>query len=255
MAKTPELVRISASKWRSDPFQFVFASALIITFAVTIGITAYLVFNPLPGDEEGSPIRIEIIKSLLQFAFVIIIGGVVAAIFKALEQNREQVRLLAATRADYLNRLGKLYRTIKAARRALRAEGLTTKFHKSNKPISIHKNQLPLYRTQMEHINEAQLELEELKIEAGSLPVFKPLKVSDKLEQMEKYVRDVLKEFEEVYPLLQSDQPVKSDQLNHLDEFTDDKDPGSTGTKRHFHEDFAKPYDQVIKIISGTWIV
>ena len=82
---------------------------------------------------------------------------------------------MAETRTNYLLRLGEIYRKVKAARRYLRAGGLTTKDTKDNDsgvavldigPIAA---QARLYSKQMQCINDAQLELEGLRFEAESL--------------------------------------------------------------------------------------
>jgi len=265
------------AKIRKHAFMLLFIIVLLTTFTVTIWLT--ILFASYPGHPEAEEsIRVEIVKSLLQLAIVIIIGGVVATLFKteerrrdrllkaeeqrreqllkAEEQRREHLRLRAETRADYLKRLSKLYRDVKAARRALRTGGLTTKYTTSKKPISINSVQIGLYKEQMERINEAQLELEGLKIEAKSLPDFASLEsVSERLEQMEKYLGDIISEFEEIYPLIQISQPITPDKLKHLDEYTGDKDRNSVDTKHRFKGDFSEPYSEVIGIISRQLII
>jgi hypothetical protein len=254
------------AKIRKHAFMLLFVIVLLTTFTVTIWLT--ILFASYPGHPEAEEsIRVEIVKSLLQLAIVIIIGGVVATLFKteeqrrdrllkAEEQRREHLRLRAETRADYLKRLSKLYRDVKAARRALRTGGLTTKYPTSKKPISINSVQIGVYKEQMERINEAQLELEGLKIEAKSLPDFASLEsVSERLEQMEKYLGDIISEFEEIYPLMQISQPITPDKLKHLDEYTGDKYRNSVDTKHRFKADFSEPYSEVIGIISRQLII
>jgi hypothetical protein len=235
-------------------------------FVTTIWLIAR--FGSYPGlSTTEETIRVEIIKSLLQLAVVIIIGTIVTALFKAVERSSEQLlkeaeqirqqsRLRAETRVDYINRLGDLYRNIKSSRRALRAFGLTTKFITSHTPISINSNQINMYREQMERINEAQLELEKLKIEAKNLPNFASLKgVPENLESMEKYVGKIVSEFEEAFPLLESKRSIPPHMLKHLEEYTGDTDRQNYGTKYRFKKHFAEPYDEVIAIISKSLVI
>lgn len=230
------------------------AITLSIAFAITLGLTAYFAHDVADAEAQGK-IRVEIVKYLLQLVVIIIIGGVVAGLFKSAEQSREQSKARAEIRTDYLKRLGSLYRNVKAARRALRADGLTTKY--GSQPTTISHAQAQLYKEQMERINEAQLELEGLKIEAKSLPAFIPMgDVPAELKKMEDYLRQILNEYEETRPLLENGQSVQFTHLERLDEFT-----GTTG--RSFEcsryqkkigyrlvSHFSVPYDDVVEIVS-----
>lgn len=219
-----------------------------------MSLISYFVYNSNDTDLYGK-IRLEIIKHLLQLAVVIIIGGVIAALFKAVEQEREQSRVRAETRADYLKRLGNLYRNVKAARRLLRAGGLTLKYENNSDNI-INQNQVKLYENQIEQINEAQLELEGLKIEAKSLPAFVPIgDVHIKLKLMEDYLRKILNESEATQPLLQNGKDIKFCELERLNEFTgttkgefEFKD--NTESVYRFKTHFSKPYYEVVKSVS-----
>jgi nucleoside phosphorylase len=170
------------------------------------------------------------------------------------EQSREQLRIRAEKLTAYLERLGHLYRTVKAARRALRAGGLTTAH--GNNPSSITKKQAQLYAKQMERINEAQLEFEGLKTDAESLPAFGQLKdVSAQLKQMEDYLRQILKEFEATNPSLQKAQPVEFSTLERLNEFTCSTKQEfkfaryGRKTDYRFKTHFSRPYYAVVKIV------
>lgn len=80
----------------------------------------------------------------------------------------------------------------------------------------------------MQRINEAQLELEGLKIEAERLPEFIHLpKVAVQLKQAEDYVRQILNKFEATSPLLNQGKDILFSELERLDEFTG-------ATKREF---------------------
>lgn len=205
----------------------------------TAGVLVVVFWTTATTEQVRGNIRVEVVKALLQLSVVIIIGGGVAALYKlievsraiqqeALERTRQENRIRAEIRTEFLNRLGSLYRAVKGARRTLRAGGLTTRF--GNAPSTINDGHAKIYCEQMARINEAQLELEGLKIEAESFPAFVPLKnVDGNLRKMEDYLRQILGEYEKARPQLDSGHTVKFAELERLDEFT-----GSTGREFAF---------------------
>ena len=109
----------------------------------------------------------------------------------------------------------------------------------------------------MQRINEAQLELEGLKIEARSLPAFITIAdIPQHLSQMEDYLRELLKEYEATKPLLDQNAPVVFSTLERLDEFTGATRRSFTCSQYHKKTDyrfithFADLYDVVIEVIS-----
>ncbi|ESA32877.1 hypothetical protein N836_24120 [Leptolyngbya sp. Heron Island J] len=196
-----------------------------IAIALVIGLWVKTTDSKINGE-----IRVEVVKSLLQFAVIIIVGGTVTALFKLIEiernrkqriteQKRNENRIRAEIRTDYLKRLGVIYRNVKASRRALRAIGLTTKYN--NAPQSLSPKHMETYKKQMIEINNAQLALEGLKIEAKSLPAFIILPtLHSNLEQMEDYLRQILGEYEKYGPLFDIGTSVNFSDLERLAEFT-----------------------------------
>ncbi|MDJ0647424.1 MAG: hypothetical protein QNJ60_01850 [Xenococcaceae cyanobacterium MO_188.B19] len=168
---------------------------------------------------------------------------------KEAEQILKQDQLRAEIRTDYLKRLGVLYRRVKDARRSLRAAGLTTKFE--NSPDTLSDAQANAYKKEMQNLNHAQLELEALKIEAESLPAFVSInQLKENLEDMEKYLRKILKEYEKTSPILDSGIRIYWNRLKDLDEFTE---TAKKKTKR-FNTQFSDPYYCAIKLISQNLI-
>lgn len=158
-------------------------------------------------------------------------------------------QLRAEIRTDYLKRLGVVYRRVKDARRLLRAAGLTTKFE--NSPVTLSEAQANAYNKEMQNLNHAQLELEALKIEAESLPAFVSInQLKENLEDMEKYLRKILKEYEKTSPILDSGIRIYWNRLGDLDEFTES---AKKKTKR-FNTQFSDPYYRAIKLISQNLI-
>jgi hypothetical protein len=166
------------------------------------------------------------------------------------EKRQEQAQARAVIRVDYLTRLGSAYRSVKAARRALRAGGLTSRYD-DYMPDTITDYLAQVYCDEMKRVNDAQLVLEALKIEASSLPAFVALSdVKDKLETMEDYLRDVLWEYEKASALRISGKPVVFGDLKKLEEFTGATKRTLAPERHRFKDHFADPYDKVVEAIS-----
>ena len=230
--------------------------ALILLIVVIFCVT------PSSLNEVEQKIVVEISKSLMQLIVVIIIGGAVAALFKTIEQSKkeekeaeqrheEENKLRTEIRVDYLSRVGIAYRNAKGTRRSLRAAGITTKFE--NPPTELNKEQLEIYKKEMQVLNSSQLELEALKIEAASLPALLGLQgLPNLLASMEKYLRKIVREFEKQNALLiQGDKTVDFVNLEKLSEFSG---PSSEGGEDGFEARLATPHDEVIKLISENSI-
>lgn len=266
---------------------YILSSAFAIAIML-VGILWWGENNPA----VKSNIRIEVTKSLLQLSIIVIIGGFVAALYKSVETERlenqkeverlreanqkeaerlreanqknadqilKQDQLRAEIRADYLKRLGVLYREVKSARRSLRAAGLTTRF--GNAPDTLSEAEANAYKEEIQDLNHAQLELEALKIEASSLPTFASINnLTNHLRKMEDYLRQILKEYEKMCPILDSGESIYFSQLEHLDEFTGrtSRDFKFTHYERasiyRLKSHFSEPYDDVIKLISQNLI-
>ena len=225
-----------------------------LVFGVAVALVLTLLMTTTDPKVNGE-MRVEVLKYLLQFTVIIIVGGAVAALFRYAERRRDEKKIRSEIRTDYLQRLGALYRHVKASRRTLRAEGLTTKY--ASAPKTISGKQAEIYKKQMIELNDAQLELEGLKIEANSVPAFVSLpELSGTLKQMEDYLRQILTEYENHRPLIDSNHTVHFADLERLDEFTG-------ATKRSFQfskytkktdyrlkSHFSDRYESVIKMIS-----
>jgi uncharacterized membrane protein len=112
----------------------IFLAIVIVAAVATIIIIA-------AGHDSAflDDIRLGAVKHLLELVVVIVVGGVIAALFKAREFTREaaaktreesarKAQLRAQIHEDYLGRLGIQYRAVKSCRRALRAVGLSSKY-------------------------------------------------------------------------------------------------------------------------------
>jgi hypothetical protein len=247
----------------------------IIYFISTMDMSVRGHKNPLDEPSIKDTIRFEVLKNLIELLLVVIVGGFIAYVFKTreetikkednqkeIERNDHKARM--AIRVDYFSRLGEIYRTVKLVRRTLSAGGLTGQFE--NQPEKIQGSLSSLYLEQMKILNESQLVLEGLKIEANSLPALVKLKIIDlSLAMMEDYLRQILKEYERVSPLLQEGKAINFPDLKRLDEFTSEPDTvfkfpqkdiktdkELERSKYRFKKNFSVPYANVIKAIGNN---
>jgi len=229
--------------------------SLVIITVITLTLIAFLFFtipdcNKIDSILVKDTVRFEILKSLFQLLFVIIVGGVIAYFFKSQEKEKEKRSQINKIRVDYLDRLGKIYRNVKKTRRVLTAGGLTSKY---NNPPSIMSEQLiRLYCQQMECLNNYQLELECLKIESQSIPAIVNLKeIRTSSRKMKIYLREILHEYEQIAFEFDNNTEISYSNLVHLDEFTysatkEFEFPDNYDQRYRFQENFAIPYDIII---------
>jgi len=235
--------------------------ALLIVIIPTLLLITYLIvsvdnstLSAIDNKEMKDTIRFEMLKNLLQLFIVMIIGGIVAFFFKSreeakkeesvqkkkeqeVERNRNEIRI------DYFNRLGKIYRDVKSIRRILVAEGITSGY--KDPPSIMSKQQIKFYCEQMKLLNDNQLLLECLKVEAMSIPeIVKLQNVEKLLFKMEDYLREILNEYEEIK---KKETIVNYSNLIKLDEFTNLPEYG-------FFDNFSTPYRTIIKTIGENLI-
>jgi hypothetical protein len=225
--------------------------ALVLVAAVTA--VFFVALRPDPKVAEG--FRMEVLKHLLDLIVVVLIGGVITALFKASEYNRDSVakareetslraRLRAQVQEDYLRRLGVQYRSVKASRRTLVAAGITGK----RLDVGIlDAAQVGVLESEMKNINKAQLELEGMQIESKHLPTFVGVgDLKSPLHVMERYLRELLSEYEKWMPELRAGAKIPFPTLEKLIEFT-----GATRqVGRGFLKSFALPHEEVVLMIS-----
>lgn len=241
---------------------FVLLGIIIPTFILVI----YLIFSIDNSIDKiilnvKDTVRYEIIKNALHLLVIVIVGGMVAYVFKSREETKKQENVQKEQekehhrreiRVEYFNRLGKIYRDVKSIRRALIAGGLTSRY--CSPPSVITERQLDIYREQMNLLNANQLLLECLKIESKGIPTIALLEeVSTLLYQMENYIRQILKEYEKINAIAS----IHYSTLIKLDEFTysTSKDfdfPPDFDKGYRFIECFSIPYKKIIEIIGNN---
>jgi hypothetical protein len=220
---------------------------IFLALVVLVIIAAAIAF--LWKSAEPDTIQREIVKSLLQLGVVVVLGSAISAVIKAIDQDRIKAQEAAALRTDYLRRVGSAYRSAKAVRRNLRAAGLTRRY--GPPPDFVGKKHLGRFQKEMRRLNEAQLGLEALKIEASSLPEYhRSSEIASSIEKMEKYLRGILREYERYEPHLVEGTNVPFSEFPRLDEFTESARAKGKPEDYQLKRDFALSYDLVVALIS-----
>jgi hypothetical protein len=247
--------------------------AVVAVAAVIVGtallVLAYFVWPGTAGfvwPGTAEEFRKELAKSLIQLGSITIIGGILGIILKYMldeearrrEITRQELERRSNLYNDFIRRTGSAYRDAKSCRRELRAAGLGRKDSPASEIFS--ENQWQAYCAEMRKLNGVQLQLEQLKIEAGTHPDLRTAGVSCFIEKMEKYLGDLISEFEKIAgnnakAKTATDRTTSSvtltavrfDQLKRLDEFTE----GANGheTQRTFDTDFANAHGCVTKLL------
>ena len=103
----------------------------------------------------------------------------------------------------------------------------------------------------MKKINASQLDLEGMMLESERLPAFVDIgNLKEDLRTMEEYLRDILTEYEEWGPILESIEVEKRKflKLSRLDEFTGTTNRNFSG--KRFLKDFWSSYNKILDKIS-----
>lgn len=223
--------------------QSVLTATILVIFFVASVFGVYFIFGEIQTSDR-TVLLIEIAKTLLQIAFIVIVGGVVSILFKSFETRLKGEKYLHDYKVDFLERLHSTYNAIKACRRSLRASGLSNRY--GSLPKSMSEDQAYFYKEQMISLTEHQLNLEVLKkdIESFRGAFSNASQISSSLDAMEKYVRSITKDYEKKWVHLQRDMPNQQViQFKHLIDFT------GRYTDSEFKTNFAEEYDQAVKLI------
>jgi hypothetical protein len=237
--------------------------ALLLGIALAFVLSALLLADEkLLHKRIQAGIGMEPFKLVLQFLLITVAGGAVLALIDSEARRRELRRQEIERRSnlynDFIRRTGTAYRDAKSCRRKLRAAGL------SPAPEIFSENQWQTYCAEMQKLNDVQLALEQLKIEAGTHPDLRrveagthPDLVSSLIEKMEKYLGDLISEFEKVAgnnakaktETEGAQTAVRFDQPKRLDEFTEGANSKGHETQRTFDTDFANAHKCVTKLL------
>jgi hypothetical protein len=223
-------------------------STLIITILALLGALALVLWRKW--------VEAETFKVLLEFLLVGVIGGWLSYEYKRREQGaaaREAGRVL---QREMLTKVIDAYGDAKKVRRLLRAKA---KFNLGNsKEAFVRKGP---YEKQMERLMDIQLEFEALKHRAeNNADLFpKELELAELLEVMEKYLNEILKNYEtrpddlkeRTLPEYGVVLPLR--ELKPLREFTDNL-TGKSDDEKTFRCCFSEPFHDTVKRLQALII-
>jgi hypothetical protein len=196
----------------------------------------------ITAESRSDEASVELIKTGLQIAVVVVLGSAVAAAYRTRVERRDHERRIDEYRVATLNDLWAAYHQIKAVRRMLRAHG----FDRPQRGRLLDAKQSAAFHAQMDVLNDAQLTLERLVREISGQKELFGLHgdcVAYLLGRAEHYVNGVIGDWEEHGLEVQEgtdfatlgDEPDSNRRLRHLRRFlgsarpdADDVPAGST---------------------------
>jgi len=246
------ILRKAVIRIHQHSFTFTFWALLISLFLSTLYLLNFFIEkNPLAYDDKN--IQFEIVKSLLQILVVAIIGGSIATLFRAFDQNQESSQSRIQSKMDFTKQLNKLYRTVKSSRRKLKSKGLTIRNEKEI--IILSKDKLEFYITQLDIIDEVQLDLEGLTTEAENFKLFKDCeKISYYMKEMSNYLRKINDEYEKNNQSFDLTVGVNLNNLEYLKEFTFSANKPFTFISKNkidyrFKSNFSEPFHEILRTL------
>ena len=135
--------------FRREDRVFVIVGCIIVVAVIIVLIAALMA----PGRQGD--IWVEIAKSILYLVSLAVAGGVVAAVVRDRDADREERLRLRQHRLAFLDRVDDSYSQVKAARRLLRTLGFVTA-----SSLPLQDDEVVGFRTQMATLSEMQLAFE-----------------------------------------------------------------------------------------------
>jgi hypothetical protein len=225
-----------------------FSPAAIVTVLILVIILVSIVDYTLhenAGSEARESMRLELFKSALQLAIIVIVGGGIALLYKWVEHSWDARREQAELRRHYVSRLGDAYRAVKEARRLLRAGGIRPV--PGSSPMILSDEQVARYDQQMVVINKEQLKLEALMIESRNFPpVADSRLLTQEIRRMESYLGKIIDEYEDVLPR----ESLDLRQMRRVAEFTGESDAQRDRRLGTFQQNFVHPHYRAISLVA-----
>jgi hypothetical protein len=227
-----------------------FSPAAILTslglLLLLLTIAGYVLHqNAVPEIKES--MRLELFKSALQLAVIVIVGGGIALLYKWVEHSWEAAREQAELRRHYVSRLGDAYRAVKEARRLLRAGGIRPL--PGSSPMILSAGQVARYDEQMVVINKEQLRLEALMIESRNFPpVAGSRLLTQEIRRMESYLGKIIDEYEDFRPR----ETLDLRQMRRVAEFTGESDAQRDRRLGTFQQNFVHPHYRAISLVADA---
>ncbi len=129
--------------------------AWIIIGAVLLAAVLMALLGAIMAPERHSDMWVELVKSSIQIIVLAVAGGVVGAVLRDRDAAREDGRRRRAYLLAFLDEIEVTYGQVKSVRRMLRTYGFG-----QPRDGGLTPQQVVGFRTQMAHLNEAQLTYE-----------------------------------------------------------------------------------------------
>lgn len=196
--------------------------------------------------------------TLLSIISVSVIGAVISLLLadykrkqSAIDKERDERRLVENNRDEYrkkvLQTLNQHYAKTKNARRMLRAKGFLTPYYENEDDNSLLS--LSFYDEAMDDINDCQLELESIREEIATnrSAFLNATLITDNLKKMDKYLGDLVSEYEKCRPAFSGNPPVlRIGDLSELKEFIA---KANSENQEGFKVKFSKKFNEIRKEI------
>jgi hypothetical protein len=189
----------------------------LILLAVGLSALALLygIFGKL-NDTNRAAFYLEAAKALFQLVGVLLVGALVTAVIKYLENTKKADKALHDFRLEFLNRLMSLDDSVKKARHVLRSAGLTNQFVQN--PV-ITGQQIATYDEQLSSLQEVESGICRLAQDIANFrnAFSESVILENKLKNLQLFLRGLLDEYEQSRPQLPQ---VLLTQLPKLSGFT-----------------------------------
>jgi hypothetical protein len=196
----------------------------IVGVSSVIGIFLIAFIDPPTRGQIG----FELAKTLLQVLVIVVFGGAVSLLIEDFNRQRARADAQNELRKSLLNQLIRAHKDTKRARRLLRA-----------------KKSISSYDEQLEVINDIELNIESIteEIQTARFVFSNPDDVIANLQSMANYLRDLIKEYENVRPKLPEEALENISTLSQLYDFVRPYEEGK------FSTEFSKKYGEALEII------
>lgn len=216
---------------------------IVVTILAIAGSAICIVAAPVVREYLDD----EVFKLTYQFLLIVVLGAGVSASFQAISFAREARERRRAFQREVHDGLVTGYNDAKRARRLLRARARVNIDPETSARYDILFKQ---YDRQLEALSGAQLSIEFAirRIEVNRLLFYHADDIVASLKVVEKYLNEVIDEWEETGPKAKTLGPVKltSAELPNLEDFLRHYHPAA-----RFPSHFKEPFKKALRLIEG----
>jgi hypothetical protein len=213
---------------------------LMITVAVATILFAVIYWT----SPDKRALNAQLATTLIQFVVILFFGALVADYFKRIETQRKDDEALAMFRDEIRERLDECYQQVKQCRSRMRSAGVAQELCHCNERVT--PECLEAYRSQMERLNELQLDLEKVwhEVECFSTAFQEAKAIINRIKIMSGFLRRLLTEYEEHWSSLRGGSEESSERpLESLKHFV------GPSTEGWFRSKFCDRYSEAVDLI------